>query len=297
MQPSIAQNLSTIKWGDLHTVLVVSRASSIKKASVQLKTTESTVSRRVRAVEAILGFDVFERTPMGMVPTAAGQQLLTHLGRAEAEVEQGLETSKNQENKPEGVVRITSVPILMNRVIIPASGQFLTQYPGIELEVIGASADLSMSRREADVAIRLARPSSDQSAVTRRIGTLKYGVFVSKSVASEKRQALPWLNYDRDMSKLPQARWITSRVAKSADIESSLKSNDAEHLLMAAKSGYGKAVLPNIVVGSDSQLIQLCEYDDVPSRELWLMVHPNVVATKKIRLTIEWLSSCFDTDT
>ena len=149
MEPDIAQRLARVKWCDLHTVLAVSRASSIRRASAVLKTTESTVSRRVSSVESILGFAVFERTPTGMIPTVPGKQLLIHLGRAEAEVEQGLEAAVNRETKPKGIVRITSVPVLMNRVIIPASGRFLEKYSGIQLEVIGASANLSISRREA----------------------------------------------------------------------------------------------------------------------------------------------------
>ena len=292
MKPSITQRFGNIKWGDLHAVLAVSRASSIKRASVALKTTESTVSRRVSAVESILGFAVFERTPAGMIPTVPGQQLLMHLGKAEAEVEQGLETAVNQENKPTGVVRITSVPVLMNRVIIPASGKFLGQYPDIELEVIGASADLSMSRREADIAIRLARPSSDQSAVTKKIGVLRYGAFASRKLTAEQIENLPWLSYDRDMSRLPQAKWVASRVEELGEPVSALKCNDAEHLLAAVQSGYGKAVLPTIVTERDTGFIRLAEYDSVPEREIWLMVHPNVVTSKKIRVAIDWLSFC-----
>lgn len=292
MQPSIAQRLRAIRWGDLHTVLVVSRASSIKKAAVELRTTESTVSRRVSAVEAMLAFHVFERTPMGMIPTVAGEQLLMHLGRAEAEVEQGLETAVNQESKPKGVVRITSVPVLMNRVIIPASREFLTQYPDIELEVIGAPADLSMSRREADIAIRLARPLSEQSAVTKKIGVLKYGVFALKESVGEDGANLPWLTYDHEMSRLPQAKWVASRVEKLGEPMSTLKCNDAEHLRMAVQAGFGKAVLPMIVTERSEDFAQLEEYSGIPSREIWLMVHPNVVTSKKIRVTMDWLSCC-----
>lgn len=292
MQPSIAQKFGAIKWSDLHTVLIVSRAASIKKASVKLKTTESTISRRISAVEEILGFDVFERTPMGMIPTVSGEQLLMHLSRAEVEVEQGFETSAHQESKPRGIVRITSVPLLMNRVIIPASRDFLAQYPDIELEVVGASADLSMSRREADIAIRLARPTRDQSAVTKKIGVLRYGVFASKAALAKSGTNLPWLTYDRDMSRLPQAKWVASRVEKLDEPMSALKCNDAEHLLMAMQAGFGKAVLPAIVANSNESLKHLVEYDGVPSREIWLMVHPNVVNSKTIRVTMDWLSCC-----
>lgn len=289
MQPSIARQIGKIKWSDLHTVLVVFRASSIKRASSELNTTESTISRRVSAVETILGFDVFERTPVGMFPTTPGTQLLKHLERAEAEVERGLESAVNQENNPKGLVRITSVPVLISRVIIPASKAFLEQFPEIELETIGIPADLSMSRREADIAVRLARPSRDQSAVTKKLGTLDYGVFASTACDAGQIESLPWLTYDREMTSLPQAKWVASRVKKEGEPLSSLRCNDAEHLLMAVQSGCGKAVLPEIVVRHNPQLKRLGSYVGVPSREMWVMVHPNVVSAKRVRVTMDWL--------
>lgn len=289
MQSSVAQRLNAIKWSDLHTVLIVFRASSIKKASADLKTTESTVSRRVSAVESILGFDVFERTPLGMFPTTPGTQLLRYLERAEAEVEHGLEAASIQENIPNGLVRITSVPVLMSRVIIPASKAFLEKFPEIELETIAAPADLSMSRREADIAVRLARPSSDHSAVTKKLGILDYSVFASAAFNSEEVKALPWLTYDRKMSSLPQARWVASWAQMTGEPLSPLRCNDAEQLLMAVQGGSGKAVLPTIIARHNPQLKRLGIYSDVPSREMWFMVHPNVVTSKRIRITMDWL--------
>ena len=155
MQCPIARNRAGAHWADLFCVLVVARSKSIKKAAAQLGVTESTVSRRVRRVEAALGLSIFERTPTGMAVSTAGEKLVQHLTRAEIEVEGGLEKATNQQNAPKGQVRLTSVPILINHLIIPAAKRLIADYPKIELELVGLPADLSLMRREADIAVRL----------------------------------------------------------------------------------------------------------------------------------------------
>lgn len=72
-----------------------------------------------------------------------------------------------------------------------------------------------------------------------------------------------------------------------------MRCNDAEQILIAAQCGHGKAVLPCQIADSQVNLVRLPQYQDVPSREIWLLAHPNVVSSKKIRVTMEWLTTCF----
>ncbi len=295
MQAVIARNWKSVKWSNLHCVLIVANAKSIKKAAVQLKTTESTVSRRVSNIESALGFSIFERTPMGVVLTKAGEKLVQHLTRAEAEVEAGLEEAINQQNAPKGRIRLTTVPTLMNYLLIPATKRFFTRYPEIELELVGLAADLSMMRREADIAIRLARPSSDLNAVTRRLGAIEYGVFTSTTAISntDKSVLQPWVTYEKDMSQLPQAKWIEKRTQESNESISMLRCNDADGLIQALRNDLGRSLLPKLVASNIPDLEELPGYDNLPSREIWLLVHPNVIMTKRIRVVIDWLQEIF----
>lgn len=290
MKPQIAQfSAPGVDWNDLKIVLAVARANSIKRACQKLQMTESTVSRHVSSLEEYLGAVLFERTPAGMIATHECRSLLEHLSRAETEVEAGVEAAATTNNAMAGSVRVTSVPMIVNHLLVPNVPRFMRQYSAIELEFVGIPADLSMARREADLAVRLSRPTADLGAVTRRLGSLNYGVFALKGRGREA----PWLTYEKDMSELPQARWISARVQKGNEQVCPLRSNDAECLFASVRVGLGKTLLPKEVASSLPDLVELSGYEDLPVREVWLLAHPNLIVTPRVRAVCEWLQSLF----
>ena len=290
MKPPVARfRAPLIDWGDLKIVLAVSRALSLKKAAQHLGMTESTVSRHVGTVEEHLGVVLFERTPTGMRPTPACDGLAEHLARAESEVEAGIEASSHLESMAAGRVRLTSVPTIINHIIIPAARSFTERFDGIELEIVAAAANLSMTRREADLAVRLARPSTDLGAVTRRIGKLHYGVYVGSGCHPD----LPWITYEKDMAELPQVRWIARRREQFGESICSVQCSDTDGLIAALRAGMGKALLPREIYPSVAGLDEVHGYDDLPIRELWLLAHPNLVMTRRVRIVIDWLVELF----
>ena len=284
-----------VNWNDLQIALTVARAGSIKRAAANLKTTESTISRHITSVEKSLGYSLFERSPTGMFLTPAGEKLVQHLSRAEAQVETGIKKATHQQNSAVGKIRITAVPILMNHVIIPAARDFLSRYPDIELELLGLPADLSIMRREADIAVRLAQPSLELEAVTRRLTCLEYAVYANEAFCSDadEIELLPWITYEKDMVDLPQAKWIKERARKKGDPISALRCNDADGLIGAILSGLGKTILPRISADKIPSLTELSGFDKIPARELWLLIHPNVATDKRTRVAIDWLNEIF----
>ncbi|WP_248304782.1 LysR family transcriptional regulator [Breoghania sp. L-A4] len=298
MQSPIAKNTPPISaaklnWSDLRIVLAVARAASIKGAAQHLNMTESTISRHISAAEASLNVHLFERTPTGMRMTAACEDLAEHLSRAEAELEAGLEAAANRHGTAAGILRMTTVPTLMNHVIIPAVPAFLRRYPRVELELIGLPADLSMMRREADLAVRLSRPTSDMGALTRSLGQLEYGVYAGARRKGSHAETLPWITYEKGMAGLPQAKWIAQRASRHGEAIGALRCNDADGLIAALRAGSGKTLLPRIVAANVPDLEELRGHDGLPSRELWLLVHPNLAITKRTRVAIDWLVALF----
>lgn len=293
MQSPIPKKLARIDWFALRVVLEVARTGSIKRAAARLQMAESTVSRHVMAVEHGLEVDLFERTAAGMSATRAGEQLLRHLLRAESEVEGGLEAVRDVEASASGIVRMTTVPTLANYLVARSSNALLSAYPNLELEVIGVPADLSMKRREADLAIRLSRPTSDFDALTRRLGYLEYGVFAKKGASDEDGRNLPWMTYDNTMASLPQAKWVEERVRKFDEQTYRLRCNDAEGLIAVARAGMAKALIPKLVAAMLPDLEEQAGFSDLPKREVWLLSHPNVAPTTRVRVVVEWLASLF----
>lgn len=292
---SLQKKASRIAWNDLRLILITARTGTVKAAAQHLRTTESTVSRHLSAVENSVGIALFERTASGLRPTAACTELIGYIARAERELDAGLVAAVDADTALVGRVRLTAVPILMNHLIIPAAQDFLSHHPFIELELIASPADLSIIRRETDLAIRLSRPSNDFSALTRRIGALKYGVYASARRGMGPPSDLPWITYEDEMAELPQAKWIAKRVTTQHEAQSNMLCNDADGLLAALHTGIGKTVLPKLIAASRSELVEMPGFGDVPTREVWLLCHPNLAVTARILAVTEWLEQLFAT--
>lgn len=283
-------------WDDLFCVLAVARAGSLKLAASRLNVTESTLSRRIRRIENVMGFPLFQRTPAGMTATDAAERLTRHLARAEAEIESGLEIAGNEQGAMRGLVRLTSVPIIINRLVIPNLEDFAASYPEIELEFAGLPAHLSLMRRETDIAIRLTRPEAELDAITRRVGVLEYGAYCAASVAqgTDGETDLEWLTFGQSLSGLSQSKWILDRARESGERIAKIYCNDTESLIEMAKLGHGKALLPKFVASTVPEIREIAGYENLPSREIWSLVHPDCANSPKIEAASNWLKNLFE---
>ena len=154
----------------------------------------TTVGRRLRAAEAALGARLFQRMPDGALrPTQAGELAAAHAERAEAVVADLLEAVAGADAAPVGTVRVTAVPVLVGRVLAPAAAALTARHPGLRLELVAEPRDLSLTRREADVALRLARPTpgAGQAVLARRIGRLVYAAYAPAACPSGGEATLP----------------------------------------------------------------------------------------------------------
>src|SRR5262249_42347504 len=135
------------------------------------------------------------------------------------------------------------------------------------------------TRREADIALRLARPESG-AALARRIGRLDYAVYGARR---RKADALCWITYEESLNHLPQARWVAAQNHAVAP----LLLNDAEAIVQAVRAGIGKSLLPCFVGEREPDLKRLSRI--VLSRDIWLLVHRDVRAQARIAAAIDWV--------
>jgi DNA-binding transcriptional LysR family regulator len=278
-------------WNDLRYVLALAREKSFAQAGRLLRVDPTTIARRLRRLEAALGAQLFERDVTGELrPTPSGETAVARAKLVETQLAGLAEALQGRDGAIAGTVRITAVPILINRVLIPALPSFLARHPGLRLELIAEPRDLSLNRREADIAVRLARPDQDagNSLITRRIGTIVYAAYAAARL-EDKGAALPWIGYEEGMSHLPQARWIAAAADKPAG-PSPLFVNDAEGLLQAVQAGLGRSLLPRIVGDRTEGLIRLPCDTPAPTREIWLLIHPDLKHLARIAAVTAWLS-------
>lgn len=281
-------------WNDLRFLLAAMRSGSLLGAARRLGVNESTVARRLARFESSLGTRLFERSPSGLHPTAAGSAVVAAAERVEHETQAIESQLTGTDSRAAGTVRLTSVPILANRVLIPALPSFLQQHPELQLELIAEPRDLSLTKREADIALRLARPRKEARNLARRIGDLDYAVYGPKQ---RDDSLLPWVTYEDSMIDLPQSHWIRDKAISAGEPLAQARVNDAEGVLACLLAGFGKSLLPVRVAEGEPGLRRLAGFPPGPSRELWLITHPDLRDLARIRVVLEWLGSLFEKQT
>ncbi|OLL29061.1 hypothetical protein BTH42_24305 [Burkholderia sp. SRS-W-2-2016] len=284
--------MSALDWNDLQYVLAVARDGAYAAAGRRLRTDPTTVARRVRAIESALHVKLFERATDGqMRPTEAGEVVIARAQVVEAEIGGLSEVVERVDGAVSGLVRVTAVPLLVNRVLVPALPTLLTSHPDLRIELIGDGRDLNLNRRDADVAVRLARP---QDAVgsrifARRIGLLRYAVY-TREADKQNAQTLPWVAYEARMGTFPPAQWI-NRAAQTGGFAPAAV-NDAESLLQCVQAGLGRSLLPCIVADHAAGLARV-DYRGpaLLEREIWTLIHPDVRHLARVSAVLAWIEA------
>jgi DNA-binding transcriptional LysR family regulator len=285
--------MQALNWNDLRYVLAISRGKTLAAAARLLGVDDTTVARRLAAVQATIGVRLYQRLSDGTLRlTSSGERAALHAEKIEREVNALDAALADTGELISGTVRITSVPIIVNHILIPAAPMLLKRHPQLRLEFAGDARALSLTRRESDLALRLARPKTGGTKViARRVGALRYGVYAAASWSACDAAALPWVTYDEAMAHLPQARWIATNAARDNEIIAAARVDDAEPLLQAVAAGLGRSLLPCAVADGDGRLRRLNRghRSQLPLRELWLLTHSELERLGRIEAVAEWI--------
>lgn len=278
-------DLPPLNWNDLRYVLAVARAKAIAPAAKAMRVDETTVARRIRRIEQSLRLTLFE--PRWRV-TEIGAHIVERAARMEEEAIAIAESSAGADSAT-GSVRITAIPLIASRLLLPAVRRLMDAHPGLSLEVVAEPRNLSVMRRDADIALRHARPVDDQQAITRRIADLDYAVYGPTALDARR---LSWVAYEAEMGGLPHAAWINRAVSRERH-PARLAVNDSELALNAVKAGIGKSLLPCLIADRESGLRRLGGKAPVLKREVWLLVNPAYKHVARIKAATAWIEGIF----
>jgi DNA-binding transcriptional LysR family regulator len=277
-----------LDWGNLRFFLELARSGSLSRAARTLGVDRNTVARRVAALEADLGLPLFERGPQGWTRTAAGLELSELASRVEQDVLAVARHADAQDRALTGTVRLTTAMHIAAYLLAPAVPLLRRVHPGLVLEVAADQRTFDLTRREADLALRMGRPR-DSGLVTRKLSDVAYGLYASPRLVGDRREAElasdPFVGFDESLVSVPQERWI----AKLApDRRVVFRCNSTASLLAAARAGVGVAILPAFMAADVDDLVRLRGPEPVP-HELWLLVHGDLRETPRVRAVIEWV--------
>lgn len=281
-------------WNDLRFFIALSREGSLSAAARRLGVEHTTVSRRVSALETSLGIKLFEKSEKGFQLTAEAAEITELAYRIEDEAF-GIERLASADRSAvHGVVRISAPPTVASYYIAPRLAVLRQEWPNIQVELIGERRSANLSRREADIAIRLSAPEGN-SMVARRVGSIAHALYGSKEyVGRTPPDALEYVGYDAALDHVAQQQWLLS-LARGRPL--AFRSNELACLHQAVAAGLGLGVLPRFIGDVDARLLRLPTEDASEStRELWLMLHPDLRRSRRVRAVVDFLAQAVDKD-
>lgn len=281
-----------MNWDDLRFFADLAETGSLSATARNLAVDHSTVARRIAALERALGLRLFDRLPQGYPLTAEGERLREQALRLRDEVHAIERMAEGDSGALTGTVRVSAPPAFASFFLVPRLGLLRERHPGIRLELSGNLLAVSLTRREADIAIRMNRPEG-ASLVARRLAASGYGLFAARSLAERCAEAdLALMGYEENMDHVPQQVWLRDHAAGRP---LALRSSDFGALYHAVRAGLGAAVLPFFLTAGDDSLVCL-RRDGVPARDIWLMAHEDVRRSPRVRAVMEVLAEIVQHD-
>ena len=166
-------------WDELRTFLEVMRDGSLSGAGRRLGLAQPTVGRHIDALESALGLPLFARSPRGLAATEAAANLVPHVEAMAAASAALARAAAGEASATRGVVRVTASEIIGCEVLPAIFATFRAKNPGVAIELALTNRNEDLSRRDADIAVRMVRPT--QSAlVARRVGETRIGLYAHR---------------------------------------------------------------------------------------------------------------------
>ena len=284
-------------WDDLRVVLAVARHGSLSGAARFLGVNHSTVLRRIAALEAGLGTRLFDRLPSGYALTLAGDDMHMVAARMEEEIAAAQRRLSGRDTQPTGTVRVTTIDILALYLLPRHLASFRTAYPGISVELVIAETPFSLTKREADVAIR-ATNKPPEALVGRAVAGLAFAIYRARdstgdATSSDDLAAHDWVALDESFDHLPLGRWVKGHVPKE---RIGYRANSVAALHEAAKAGLGYALLPCVLGDAAGELQRVTPPIPELATQIWLLTHSDLRYSGRVRAFLDYIANALGRD-
>ena len=286
------------EWSDLRHFLAVAKSGSTLSAAKILGVNQTTVARRIAALEEALGERLFDKTAGGYRLTELGAAMVQSAERVETEVEAFSRMVAQRSRKLLGMIRVTTNDMLADCLLTPWLREFTQRFPVVQVETIITDRQMDLSRGEADIALRAATLSSGpmgDNVVVRRLATGKWGVYASKAYVADnglptdpdELAAHPIIAGSGELARFDPAFMKQVR-AKGAVIRQA--SSSILNIAGAIKSGLGCGPLPCVLGELDPEL-QLCFLFDEADFALLLMTREEMRNLPHVRAFNDFIAS------
>lgn len=284
-----------LNWDDLRYFLHVARTGNLTQSSLELKVSQSTIARRIKALEDDLKTTLFTRHQTGYSLTEQAKGLTKYAEEAEAKIMRLQHTVSTFQTEIAGTVRLATAENIATGLLIPALPKLYKKHPGLTLEIITGVTSVGFQKHEADIALRTVRPEQENLLV-RRVGKMSYGIFCHKEYPRHKEYpANPtvseaslgqyhFITWDNAYAHLPSARWLARHLPQ---VKSVLATTSIVSQIAAVKAGIGAAILPHFLAASHHEFTPLAEH--IFADDLWLVSFAELRTSPTIRAVIAFI--------
>ena len=284
--------MQAIDWSEYQAFLAVARTGQLARAARSEGVDATTMGRRLRRLEARLGTTLFEQTRQGQSLTEAGEALLAHV-ETMAQAADAIAATRDEMGGVSGTLRVSVSEGFGSWFLARHLPDFAREHPNLSIDLVASNGFLSPSRREADLAVMLSRPSAGP-VVARKLSDYRLRLYASADylaaagtpqTAADLTAGHSLIGYIPDLIYTPELHYLDEiEPTLNAHIRSS--SIHAQCQLVASGAGIG--VLPCFIGDSESGVVPVL--DDVHiTRSFWLVSHKDTQNLKRIRLFKLWL--------
>jgi DNA-binding transcriptional LysR family regulator len=283
-----------LDWNDLRYFIAVADGGSTLAAGKALRVSQTTVARRIAALEGALGVHLFEKRQAGYALTSTGSDLLARARQVEQSANAFAEAAGAQSRDLKGAVRITTQEIFANTLLGPILRELHELHPEIIIELDTQQELIGLGAGVADIALRSTAGEMPAGIFGRRLCVDDWTLYCSRDYG--ERHGVPrtrhdlrghaiigggggklWLHYEAWLRSLGLEDQVAMHHATSTG------------LLTAVRSGIGIAVLPSVVADGDPDLIRCLPPRGDHGRTMWLLTHDRVRHTPRVRAVIDFL--------
>jgi DNA-binding transcriptional LysR family regulator len=281
-------------WALVKSFLAVLDAGSLMGAARQLGAQQPTLSRHIAELEAQLKAPLFERTGRGVVPTAAALAIADAARRMQDGADLLGRTLVGRRSATTGTVRITTSEVAAVWLLPPLLATLQAEEPGIEIELVASNALTNLLRREADIAVRMVRPTQT-SLIARKLADI--GIVAAAHDSYLARAGTPrvptdlWqhrlIGYDRDELMLRGFAAMGYEVTRE---RFALRTDNqvAYGRLVAAGAGIGFVAAYNVAQWPGVRpLLPMLKIAPLPC---WLAVHREIRGSPVVRRVYDYLA-------
>ena len=282
--------MHSMDWDDLRVFLTVERSGSLSGAARTLGVNHSTVLRRLRSLEADLAARLFEHLPTGYVLTPTGEALRERLRGVEDDIEAAQRALSGLDTRLTGTIRVTTADTLARGLLIPSLAGFRSAHPGIDLQLVVNNNFSSLTRREADVALRGTNDPPLHLA-GRQVGRVQTALYAARGYwRRHRRLATPaqhtWVAPDENLDHLAQSRWVARHIPRE---RIAVRVDSLTAMVDAVQAGLGVGFLLCFLGDRVRDLVRVAEPMDALDTQLWILTHPDLRRVARIRAFTDYL--------